>query len=59
MYLRWRMRDTFVAGPWTLGAHYRWTCPVAIAEVVIICVYMSAPMRNWGATRRPREATGG
>ena len=30
IYLRWRMGDAFVAGPWTLGNRYRWMCPVAV-----------------------------
>ena len=43
IYLRWRMGDRFVAGPWTLGSKYRWMCPVAVVEVIVICLYMSAP----------------
>ena len=43
IYLRWRMGDAFKVGPWTLGPRYRWMCPVAFIEVVIICIYMAAP----------------
>jgi amino acid transporter len=43
VYLRWRMGDAFVGGPWTLGAKYKWMCPVAVIEVIVICIYMSLP----------------
>jgi hypothetical protein len=52
VYLRWRMGDAFVPGPWTLGAKYKWMCPVAVAEVVIICIYMSAPFAPAGIPGR-------
>ena len=31
--LRWRMRDKFEPGPWTLGKQYKWMCLVAVVEV--------------------------
>jgi amino acid transporter len=43
VYLRWRLGDAFVGGPWTLGQKYRWMCPIAVIEVIIICLYMAAP----------------
>jgi hypothetical protein len=35
-------------GPWTLGGRYRWMCPVAVAEIIIICFYMAAPFSPAG-----------
>jgi amino acid transporter len=43
VYLRWRMGDAFQPGPWTLGSKYKWMCPIAVAEVVVVCIYFSAP----------------
>jgi hypothetical protein len=42
------MGDAFEAGPWTLGKRYKWMCPVAVIEVAVICVYMSAPFSPAG-----------
>ncbi|MDX6377169.1 MAG: hypothetical protein QOE98_1472, partial [Gaiellaceae bacterium] len=38
IFLRWRMGDAFEAGPWTLGAKYKWMCIVAVLEVAIVVV---------------------
>jgi amino acid transporter len=43
VYLRWRMRDEFVPGPWTLGRHYRWVNPAAIIWVAICVVIFILP----------------
>jgi amino acid transporter len=48
VYLRWRQRDAFVAGPWTLGRHYRWMCPVAVLEAVIVGIYFMLPFSPAG-----------
>jgi len=48
VYLRWRQRDEFVAGPWTLGRHYRWMCPVAVLEAVIVGIYFMLPFSPLG-----------
>ena len=48
MYLRWRMGDSFEPGPWTLGRHYRWMCPIAVIEVIVVCIYFSAPFSPEG-----------
>src|SRR5665213_648615 len=37
VYLRWRMGDKFVPGPWTLGRKYRWVNPIAFVWVAL-CV---------------------
>jgi amino acid transporter len=52
VYLRWRMREQFQGGPWTLGRKYRWMCPIAVVEVIIICLYMSAPFGPSGIPGR-------
>jgi amino acid transporter len=38
IFLRWRAGSSFVPGPWTLGAKYKWMNLVAVAEVAIIVV---------------------
>ena len=48
IYLRWRMGDSFVAGPWTLGNKYKWMCPIAVLEVIIVCIYFSLPFSPLG-----------
>src|SRR3954453_21045551 len=42
-FLRWRMGDAFEPGPWTLGRHYRWVNPAAIALVVIMVIIFCLP----------------
>jgi amino acid transporter len=48
VYLRWRLGDAFRAGPWTLGNKYKWMCPIAVIEVVIVCIYFSMPFSPAG-----------
>ena len=48
IYLRWRMGDSFVTGPWTLGNKYKWMCPIAVLEVIIVCIYFSMPFSPLG-----------
>ncbi|MGN6131851.1 MAG: amino acid permease [Nocardioidaceae bacterium] len=43
IWLRWRMGDSFEAGAWTNGRKYRWMNPLAVAEIVIVCVYLMMP----------------
>ncbi len=43
IFLRWRMGDAFVAGPWTLGNKYKWMAPIAMIEVIVACIYFSLP----------------
>jgi amino acid transporter len=47
-YLRWRMGDKFQAGPWTLGAKYRWVNMVAVVWVAICVVIFSLPFSPLG-----------
>jgi amino acid transporter len=49
IWLRWRMHDEFVPGPWTLGAKYKWMCVVAIVEVlIIVVVFFNLPFSSGG-----------
>ncbi len=43
VFLRWRMRDKFEAGPWTLGAKYKWINLIAIVWVILCVIIFSLP----------------
>ena len=42
-YLRWRMGDDFVPGPWTLGNKYKWMNPIAVIWTAIITIIFILP----------------
>jgi amino acid transporter len=42
-YLRWRMRDRFEPGPWTLGNKYKWINLIAIVWVALYTIIGSLP----------------
>jgi amino acid transporter len=48
VFLRWRMGDSFTPGPWTLGSKYKWMCPVAVIEVVVVCIIAFLPTAPGG-----------
>jgi amino acid transporter len=48
VYLRWRMGSAFEPGPWTLGSKYKWMCPIAIVEVIVVTIYFSCPFSPAG-----------
>lgn len=48
IYQRWKMRDAFVAGQWTLGNKYKWMNLVAVVEIVVISVYFVLPFSPAG-----------
>jgi amino acid transporter len=49
IFLRWRMGDAFVPGPWTLGNKYKWMNLIAVAEVVVVVIiYFNAPFSAAG-----------
>ena len=48
VFLRWRMGDSFTPGPWTLGSKYKWMCPVAVIEVVVVCIIAFLPTSPGG-----------
>src|SRR5207248_1507383 len=43
IYLRWRTGDAFQVGAWTLGRHYRWINPIAVAWIVVIVILFLMP----------------
>jgi len=51
VYLRWRMGDQFQPGPWTLGNKYKWMCPIAFGEVIIVSIYFILPTSPGGTPR--------
>jgi amino acid transporter len=48
IWLRWRAGDSFVPGPWTTRGHWRWMCPVAVAEIIVISIYFILPTNPGG-----------
>src|SRR3954447_3118131 len=40
IFLRWKHGENFELGAWNNGAKYRWMNPVAVAEIVIVSVYL-------------------
>jgi amino acid transporter len=43
IYLRLRAGDSFEAGAWTLGRHYRWINPIALVWIAIIAILFLMP----------------
>jgi amino acid transporter len=43
VFLRWRMRDKFQPGSWTLGAKYKWVNLIAIVWVVLYAIIGCLP----------------
>jgi hypothetical protein len=43
IYLRWRHSDRFEAGSWNNGSKYRWMNPIAVAEIIIVSIYLMLP----------------
>jgi amino acid transporter len=43
IWLRWRHGENFEAGSWNNGAKYKWMNPIAVAEIVIVSVYLMLP----------------
>jgi amino acid transporter len=49
IFLRWRLKDKFVPGPWTLGNKYKWMNVVAVVEVfIVVVIYFNAPFSPKG-----------
>jgi amino acid transporter len=48
IYLRWRMKDKFEHGPWTLGQKYKWVNMIAVVWVAICVVIFSLPFSPSG-----------
>jgi amino acid transporter len=43
IYLRWRHGNRFETGAWTNGPKYKWMNPIAVAEIIIVSVYLMLP----------------
>jgi hypothetical protein len=48
VYLRLRTGDSFEAGPWTLGRHYRWVNVGAIVFVALVVYSLDIPFTSTG-----------
>ena len=43
IWLRWRHGDKFELGSWNNGSKYKWMNPIAVAEIVIVSLYLMMP----------------
>jgi amino acid transporter len=43
IFLRWRHGERFETGAWTNGSKYKWMNPIAIAEIIIVSIYLMLP----------------
>jgi amino acid transporter len=43
IWLRWRHGERFETGSWNNGAKYKWMNPIAVAEIVIVSLYLMLP----------------
>lgn len=43
IWLRWRHGDNFEAGEWNNGSKYKWMNPLAVAEIVIVVLFLMWP----------------
>jgi protein-S-isoprenylcysteine O-methyltransferase Ste14 len=43
IFLRWRNGSRFDVGSWNNGAKYKWMNPIAVAEIVIVSLYLMLP----------------
>jgi len=43
IWLRWRKGDDFVVGAWNNGSKYKWMNLIAVAEIVIVTLYLMMP----------------
>ena len=43
IFLRWRHGDKFEVGAWNNGSKYKWMNPIAVAEIVIVSLYLMMP----------------
>ena len=48
VFLRWRMKDEFKRGSWTLGRKYKWVNPIAFCWVAICVVIFCLPFAPAG-----------
>ncbi|MGH3346242.1 MAG: amino acid permease [Nocardioides sp.] len=43
IFLRWRHGDRFDVGSWNNGAKYKWMNPIAVAEIIIVSLFLMMP----------------
>ena len=43
IWLRWRHGENFDVGSWNNGNKYKWMNPIAVAEIVIVSIYLMLP----------------
>jgi hypothetical protein len=43
IWLRWRHGDNFDVGTWNNGSKYKWMNPIAVAEIIIVSLYLMLP----------------
>src|SRR6476619_3888337 len=43
IFLRWRHGDKFDVGSWNNGSKYKWMNPIAVAEILIVSLYLMMP----------------
>ena len=43
IWLRWRHGENFEVGEWNNGSKYKWMNPIAVAEIVIVSLYLMMP----------------
>ena len=43
IWLRWRHGENFEPGSWNNGSKYKWMNPIAVAEIIIVSVYLMLP----------------
>jgi amino acid transporter len=43
IWLRWRLGDAFEVGAWNNGSKYKWMNLIAVAEIVIVSLYLMMP----------------
>jgi amino acid transporter len=48
VFLRWRMKDRFQPGPWTLGSKYKWLNPIAFTWVALCVIIFCLPTSQAG-----------
>jgi amino acid transporter len=48
VFLRWRMKEEFQPGPWTLGAKYKWMNPIAFSWVGLCVIIFCLPFSPEG-----------
>ena len=48
IYLRWRHGENFELGEWNNGSKYKWMNPIAVAEIIIVSLYLMLPNVSGG-----------